>query len=428
MKRFLCSIITALCAAGLLACAGAGTPTPEMEAEPLPAEHTDAPVLILMNTPKPVPQDEPAFSPEPTARQDEPTTFSLRFVGDLMCCNYQIADALRPDGSYDFHPSFAAITGHLQGADVLFGNLETNVFDKKPINGEKKFFNAPPEYLDAVKDCGFQVLFTANNHALDVGAEGQLATNEAVRARGMEPVGSNRSAEEREQIYYRDVRGVRMAVLSYTGFTNKDEPDDFQLDGVEAPWIINLYTAEQMRFDVTRAREGGAEVVVMYLHEGWEKTTEPNKRQRAAADAAFDAGVDVLIMSHTHSLLPMEKRQVVVDGVEKTVFCAYGLGNFMSSALPEEALNNIILDLSLTYDPALKRLTGIDARYLLTYTYNYYDENRVRRFVVVGMEDALADPSSVPPLVTTNPERVRRARDKMTERIGTDDATPVRAF
>ncbi len=390
-----------------------------------PTQQPLTPVTIEMAGPLPTGTHD--AMPTPTA-QPLPSTFSLRFVGDLMCCNHQIAGALQPDGSYDFNPPFDTIRKHLQGADVLFGNLETNVYDGRPINGEKRFFNAPPAYLDAIKNCGFDVLFTANNHALDVGVAGQLATIGQVRARGMDQVGSNLTPGEAKQIYMREVRGVQLAVLSYTGFTNKNDPEDFLLDGEDASWAMNLYTAGRMEADVSAARENGADVVVMYLHEGWEKTTKPNKRQLAAANAAFAAGVDILVMSHTHSLLPMETRRVVVDGVEKTVFCAYGLGNFMSSALPEEALNNVILNLTLTCDPVQGKLTGLDAAYLLTYTYNYYDETGVRQFVVVGMEDAFADPSCVPARVTTNPERVRRAYEKMLARIGTDCATPVGAF
>lgn len=422
VRHFMLFALMPICFFGLTACAQKSAEQPAVTS----AAPSAAPVVVQFSKASPPPSITPAATPEPTPQPD--STFSLRFVGDLMCCNYQIAGAQLPDGGYDFRPSLAAIREDLSGADVLFGNLETNVYDGKRINGEKKFFNAPPAFLDAIQDCGFNVLFTSNNHSLDVGVAGQLSTIEAVRARGMTAVGANLTPEEAGEIYMRDVRGVRLAVLSYTGFTNKNDPEDFLLDGEDASWALNLYSQERMSADVHKARESGADVVLMYLHEGWEKTVAPNKRQRAATEAAFAAGVDVLIMSHTHSLLPMEKRQIAVDGTEKTVFCAYGLGNFLSSALPEEALNNIILNLTITFDHVEKRITDIAAEYLLTYTYNYYDENGVRQFVVVGMENALQNPSCVPPLVTTNPDRVRRAYEKMLERIGMEAATPVGAF
>lgn len=422
MKRLMYALPAAAALLCLTACAKRADAPMETAA---PA--TIAPVVMKLSTPSPAPAPTPSPEPSPTART--PQTISLRFVGDLMCCNYQIAGALLPDGNYDFTPSFASIKADLQGADMLFGNLETNVYAERRINGEKKFFNAPPAFLDAIKDCGFDALFTSNNHSLDVGVAGQLSTVREVRARGMDAIGSNLTPEEAAQIYMRDVRGVRVAALSYTGFTNKNDPEDFLLDGEDASWALNLYTPARMASDAALARESGADVVLMYLHEGWEKTTEPNRRQRAAADAAFAAGVDAVVMSHSHSLLPMEKRVITLDGAEKTVFCAYGLGNFMSSALPEEALNNIILNLRLTYDFESRRVRDIDASYLLTYTYNYYDENGVRQFVVVGMEDALLDPAAnVPPLVTTNPDRVQRAYNKMLDRIGSEAATPVRSF
>ena len=56
-------------------------------------------------------------------------------------------------------------------ADLTVGNLETVFAKDRPYSGELTGFNAPAAYLDALKDCGFDVLVTANNHWLGRGTE-----------------------------------------------------------------------------------------------------------------------------------------------------------------------------------------------------------------------------------------------------------------
>ena len=364
-------------------------------------------------------------TPAPETKATGEQTFSMRFVGDLMCCDGQMADALQADGSFDFSKHFAQIKNELQGADVLLGNFETCMYDGAPLNGTIVGFNAPKEYAEALKDVGFDVLFTANNHAMDFLAEGAFETKQKLQDMGFVALGTNLAKSDVGSVYIREVKGVPVAILAYAGFTNKYK---ITLDGEDASWVMNYYSNERMTQDVATARSLGAKVIVMYLHDGVEKETEPSRRQLTAANEAAAAGVDAIIMSHTHSLERMEKRTVTVDGVEKNVFIAYSLGNFMSSAIHTESLNNIIVNLDFTYDSDQQKLTSLKASYLLTYTYNFYNEKKIMSYSIVPLQQALADFTIVDPRTRYTQERFQAAYDKMLKRLGTDAAENVFTF
>ena len=99
-----------------------------------------------------------------------PAKITLLFVGDLMQHQAQL-DAARTDkGSYDYSPCFSLVKEQISGADIAIGNLEVPI-GGKPYSGYPAFC-APDEYLYAIKEAGFNVLLTANNHCLDRGKKG----------------------------------------------------------------------------------------------------------------------------------------------------------------------------------------------------------------------------------------------------------------
>ncbi len=406
-----------------------GKPASELDASPAPTAQSPEPEAA--ETPSPV--TEPAAGTEIPAPEATPAavtktgtqTFSMRFVGDLMCCDGQMADALQSDGSYDFAKHFAQIKDELNGADVLLGNFEACLYDDAPLNGTIDGFNAPMNYPETLKDLGFDVLFTANNHAMDFLVEGAFQTKRKLQDLGFVALGTNLTKEDVGSVYIREVKGVPVAILAYAGFTNKFK---LTLDGEDASWVMNYYSGERLASDVAAARALGAKVIVMYLHDGVEKDTEPSRRQLAAANDAASLGVDAVVMSHTHSLQTMEKRTVVADGAEKTMFIAYGLGNFMSSAIHTESLNNIILNLSFSYDWEQDKLVSVDASYLLTYTYNFYNDQKIMSYSIVPLQRALADFSIVDPRTRYAQDRFQAAYDKMLKRIGTSAAQSVLTF
>ena len=357
----------------------------------------------------------------------EDCSCSVCIVGDLMCLDEQMKAAKLPDGSYDFTAPFSLIREELRSADLTIGNLETVFAPGRPYSGELTGFNAPKEYLDALKDCGFDALVTANNHCLDMGTEGALATAKAVRAAGMEQVGTNVLPEEKERFLLLDVNGIRIGILSYTMLVNRITAARYDETG---KWCVHFldarkqYEKERLEGAVRAAREAGADVIMVYLHCGTEYRKDPVKSQTEMAGCAIGAGADIVIESHTHTLQRTEIRSVLSEGREKDVFCAYGMGNFMSSFRREDSRQGMILRIGLKRNRADGTLK-IEPSYIATYT-EQWKENGIRFCRIVPLRLAL-ERTEENACIAADRSALERNLRMIEDRIGPDTSS-VRSF
>ena len=54
-------------------------------------------------------------------------------------------------------------------------------------------FNSPDALADALKDAGFDIIITSNNHSLDRGEKGALRTIKVLKERELLPLGTYES-------------------------------------------------------------------------------------------------------------------------------------------------------------------------------------------------------------------------------------------
>lgn len=257
------------------------------------------------------------FGPAPSCRL---VAHEIAMVGDVMQHGMQLRASRQADGTYSWDGVFDAIAPIVQGADLAIANLETPVHAGKPYGGFP-LFNAPEALLDALDEAGFDVLQTANNHVLDRGREGVLATLEAIEARGFEVAGTQTSWEARTTPWSLvDLSGTRVAFLAYTYGTNGMPMPDGE------PWLVNWLDRGFMEADVARAREH-ADVVVVGLHWGAEYSHRPARWQRTMAESLVDAGADIVMGSHPHVLMPVE----LIETPSRRGLVLYSLGNFVSN-------------------------------------------------------------------------------------------------
>ena len=132
---------------------------------------------------------------------------------------------------------------------------------------------------------------------------------------------------------------MKVALLSYAEFYNGKQGC---VSGSE--YMLNTYSAEVCRRDVAAAKADGAEIVIAYNHWGAEHTNKPTDKVRRHAQEMADAGVDIIIGSHSHSMQPIVWL-TAADG--RKVYCCYSLGNFVSSMSPDTAKDTVIVELNL---------------------------------------------------------------------------------
>jgi hypothetical protein len=258
--------------------------------------------------------DEPA--PEPMRR------FSVVMSGDVLVHNgvWESAEdfaAAEGESGMDFAPMFASMRPVLQGADLAICHLETPLAEPDGPFLNYPIFSTPPQVIDGLDKAGIGACTTASNHSLDTGWEGLKRTLDTLDAKGVPHAGTARTRKEADTPLILDVAGVQVALLSYTYGTNGIPIPSKQ------PWSVPLIDSADIKHDARRARQDGAEVVIVALHHGTEYTTEPDTLQREVVDQITKSNaIDLVYGHHAHVPQPID----VVHGT----WVAYGLGNFIA--------------------------------------------------------------------------------------------------
>lgn len=267
---------------------------------------------------------------------------TLLFVGDLMQHQAQIDAALTSDGKYDYSACFSLVKEQISQADIAIGNLEVTL-GGKPYQGYPAF-SAPDEYLQAIKDAGFDILVTANNHCLDRGKKGLERTITLLDSLHIPYAGTYRSISERKRRYplFINKNGFRIALLNYTYGTNGIK--------TSSPNIVNYIDKDIILQDIRSAHARRPDAIITCIHWGIEYQSLPNKEQRELADWLIEQGVTHVIGSHPHVIQPMELR---TEGNQQNVV-VYSLGNFISNMSNVNTDGGLIFTLQLEKYPLPK--------------------------------------------------------------------------
>lgn len=317
-----------------------------------------------------------------TPKTDANITFG--FIGDIMCHNTQYMDAYNSSSKkYDFSYVFKQVKYHLQTPDVTIGNLETTFTGKDRGYSSYPTFNTPEALAGNLKEVGIDILSTANNHSLDKGYEGIKSTINYLDKADIAHMGTYTSKDSQNKIFFKYIKGVKCAFLSYTYGTN-----GFSIPP-DKPYCINKLDKKLIKKHLKKAKEEGAEIICANVHWGQEYQTSPNKEQKDMADFLFKNGVDVIIGSHPHVLQKMEKRTVTLDdGTKKDGFVIYSLGNFMSGQVQEGTRNSIILNLEVTKNAETGKITIDHAEYVPIYMHK--DNNsKNNKYKILDIEKSI---------------------------------------
>ena len=317
-----------------------------------PADNTvDNPEPTPEVTVTPTPTPVPTPTPEP-----EPITATLTVAGDIMTHSAVIRDAyMEETGEYDFSHMLEYAKPWVEAADLAVANLETT-FSGGPNYSGFPDFNSPDSLGQALKNAGFDLLNTTNNHSLDRRYSGLCRTLDVLDELELAHVGTYRTQEEREKnhgIVVADCGGISIAFLAYSYGTN----------GVPVPdgkeYCINLFNidydtdmctpdTELLEADMAAARELGCDLIAVIMHWGIEYQTSPNRYQKAMAETMVDLGADLVLGGHPHVLQPYE---FLTTEAGNTGFVCYSLGNYIANQDFRNTDSTVLLNLELKKDP-----------------------------------------------------------------------------
>lgn len=272
----------------------------------------------------------PAIKEQPSSESEEPppviipenTTIRIIAAGDLMFHIPQIKSAERENGTYDFSSPFMYIKEYIQQADIAIANLETVIArDGEALRGFPRF-NSPDEILDAIKDTGFDILVTANNHTLDRGRSGIENTIDQIESRGLDYIGTSKA--ERRDFLIVEKEDIKIAFLAYTfGLNGLDS----LLTQGELDSMVNLIDQDRIALSIKKAEADGAEITIVYLHWGNEYQRVASQDQHDLARVLVENGADLVLGSHPHVVQGFE----TVEANGNRALVVYSMGNLISN-------------------------------------------------------------------------------------------------
>ena len=264
-------------------------------------------------------------------------TVNLTFVGDAMQHAPQITAAQQTDGTYDYSQCFQYLVDDINWADLAVVNLECPL-GGKPYTGYP-CFSAPDSYARQLRDVGFDLFLTANNHCLDRRDKGLVRTCEMLDSLGVPHIGTYRDQQERDRAIplIINVKGMKIAFLDYTYGTNGIP--------IQGSVVVDLIDQQRIADDIALARQRGAHAICVNMHWGIEYQLKPVAEQRTLADFLVAQGVDLIIGGHPHVVEPMEMRYS--KEYDKNVLLVYSMGNFISNQSDIDTRGGAMVKVSL---------------------------------------------------------------------------------
>ncbi len=241
-------------------------------------------------------------------------TLSIVAVGDVMIGSGFPAGNLPKDDALE---SFKEVKSFLNG-DIVFGNLEGAILDsgnsekcKNSKAGTCYAFRMPDRYGKILKEAGFSLMSTANNHANDFGETGRRNT-----ARVLDEVGIYHAGPVENKSVVFEKEGIRYGFCAFSPNSN----------------MLSVNDLEQAT-DLVKELRPMADIVIVSFHggaEGASHTHVPRQNEYffgenrgnvyKFAHAVIDAGADIVLGHGPHVTRAVE--------VYKQKFIAYSMGNF----------------------------------------------------------------------------------------------------
>lgn len=257
---------------------------------------------------------EESESAEASDGENRKEDVTLLFAGDLF-----LTDILQE--KYDRNGIFAAATSDLlsitRGADIFMLNQEFPFGTTGEAMEDKQYtFRVAPKYVSILPELGTDIVTLANNHMLDFGRGPLTETLKALDGAGILHVGAGQNLQAASALKTIDVGGRTIGFLGATRVI----PEHSWTASKSNSGLFTTYDPTKLVTEIQEAKKT-CDYVVVYVHWGVERNTEPEDYQKSLARQYIDAGADAVIGAHPHVLQGIEYYQ------GKPIF--YSLGNFI---------------------------------------------------------------------------------------------------
>ena len=139
----------------------------------------------------------------------------ITFTGDILIYKSQDKACVDRNGNRNYSAIFNQVKMLFISSDYVVGSFETVLAGKEAGYTKADYsFNTPDELLVALKETGFNLLTTANNHCFDRGIAGIKRTMFKIKEIGLEYTGTRLSVEELPYLI-KDFNDTKTIILEF---------------------------------------------------------------------------------------------------------------------------------------------------------------------------------------------------------------------
>ena len=326
-----------------------------------PAAQSTAPVSGAAATAAPKQDGTGNTEGTPEAR-----TMSVTFAGTAVLDGEVRKNGYFNDARiYDFSENLTLLKRELK-SDLNVAFIENILSDEWKTND----LIVPATAADMLKNAGFQAAACGFAKAYDKGIEGIASTRNMLTGRGIRPLGIFES-EADDRLWMTETNGIRIAMLQVTDtMTASARKKMASKDFAEA---VPAAKAEEIAGEITRARDAGAQAVIVLVQ--WGKAGKAaDKNQQLLAQQIAEAGADLIVGAGSRVPQAMTLLQAPrADGSVAEVPCVWSLGTMLSGDRSVKRLGGILLHTVLT---AENGKVSVALSYTPLYTWKYKQDGR----------------------------------------------------
>ncbi len=242
------------------------------------------------------PENDTVASPVPT----EAVTRTLKITATGDCTFATDVNASRDLGFVAYQERygnewfFKNVKNIFENDDLTIVNFEGTLSDRGERAIKQFAFRGKPEYAKILSGSSVEAANLANNHSMDYGEISLTDTKMYLDEEGI------LHCRGEEDVTITEINGIKVGLVGIN--------------------YLNDVMRTELESAIKKAKDGGAELIILSIHWGVEKATAPNAEQIEVAHKAIDLGVDLVIGTHPHVLQGFEKY--------KGRMICYSLGNF----------------------------------------------------------------------------------------------------
>lgn len=260
------------------------------------------------------------------ALSNNESTIKISMIGDILMHQLATKGSFLSNSTYNFDYMFDKFNVNIKDFDINIVNLEIVLCAEKfDIRYFPRFSNRF-EIADSLVNFGYNVILKATNHAYDHGEEGIHTELEQWKQRypEIQVTGAYLTKEDSEKITYITKKGMKLAIINFTIFSNRKIPPNNS-------YIINFgkNNTNKIENNIMKAKEEGAEYIIVCIHWGKEYSNKVNKRQKNLVKLFYKLGVDLVIGTHPHVIQPVKWYKE--KGNKRKMLIFYSLGNFINA-------------------------------------------------------------------------------------------------